>query len=152
MKLEKRWHLMLAASVTSSGFQPRLWAERLVKMLLLEGKRDGPAMCRRDGNLYDSATINREFKERLDDIQSRRPDLIHPNIEVHEVYNIRRSLRRGSVTTAREAGVKEPTIDLVNRWSGYENRGGRRGGQKMRDHYTEIRMMRKGILKYSQAL
>ena len=84
-------------------------------------------------------------------VQKDYPELIQPHLDVDEVYNIWRSLRRGSVSTAREAGVKEGTIDLINRWSGYENRGGRRAG-KMQDYYTEIRMMRKTILKYSMPL
>ena len=143
---------MLSVSVTKSGLKPRLWAERLVKSLLQEGKTDGPAICQEDGSLYDSSIINEEFRRQLIKIQTKRPDLIQPNLDVDEWYNIRRSLRRGSASTAREEGVKESTIDLINRWSGVEFKGGRRGGQKMRDHYTEIRMMKKSILKYSAAL
>ena len=125
--------------------------ECLVVLLLREGKTDGPAICDKDGFVLSSEIINEQFRTYLKMVQDDHPDLIPPHLDVDEVYNIRRSPRRGSVSTAREAGVKEPTIDLINRWSGYENRGGRRAG-KMRDHYTEIRMMKKGILVYSFAL
>ena len=68
------------------------------------------------------------------------------------MFNIRRSFRRGSQTTAREEGVKSSEIDLVNRWRSVESRGGRFGGGSMRDHYTDIRLLRKRLLAYSEAL
>ena len=111
----ERWHLMLSVPVTKSGFKVRMWTERLVKLMLKENKVNGPAICRPDGHLYESGAINSEFKASLAKIQESHPHLIKENVDVFEVYNIRRSLRRGSSSTAREEGVKPDTIDLINR-------------------------------------
>ena len=96
--------------------------------------------------------MNEEFWHQLEKIQKKRPDLIPLELEVAEVYNIRRSLRRGSVTKAREEGVSASVVDTVNRWRTQENRRSGRSGGSMRDYYTEIRLMRKFLLTYSQAL
>ena len=121
-------------------------------MMIREEKFNGPAICTLDGHLNVSSMINSEFKSGLTKIQEMHPHLIKSSVDVYEVYNIRHSLRRGSSSTAREEGVKPDTIDLINRWIGIERRRGGRRGQQMRDHYTEIRMMRRAILKYSAAL
>lgn len=40
--------------------------------------------------------MNTLFHQRLDKVQSLRPDLISTEVDVEEVYGIERSLRRGS--------------------------------------------------------
>ena len=84
-------------------------------------------------------------------MQEARPDLIKVEDDVEDIYNVRRSLRRGSQTTAREAGVPGTDIDLINRWRGVEATGGRASGA-MRDYYTEIRLIHKHLLVYSKSL
>ena len=148
----ERLHLMLAVNVTKSGFKVRDWVERLVVVLWKEGKRDGPAICDRDGYVIDSGKLNQEFRDQLAVVQLHRPDLIKPSINVYELYNIRRSLRRGSLSIARRENVPGTIIDLVNRWSSNENCQGRYKGYRMRDYYTEIRMVMHTILPYSAAL
>ena len=91
-------------------------------------------------------------EEQLATVQSLRPDLIKPNINVFELYNIRRSLRRGSSSIARRENVPGTIIDLVNRWSVNEYTRGRSRGARMRDYYTEIRLVMHTILPYSVAL
>ena len=98
-----------------------------------------------------SGKMNRLFCRELTRVQEQRPDLIKPQEDVEDIYNIRSSLRRGSQTTAREAGVSGPDIDLINRWRGVEATGGRASGA-MRDYYTEIRLMHKRLLVYSKSL
>ena len=73
-------------------------------------------------------------------------------LEIPEAYNVRRSLRRGSVTTAREEGVGKDAIDTVNRWRTAENRRVGRIGGSMREYYTEVRLMCKLLVAYSKAL
>ena len=101
----ERMHLMLSVNITKSGFKVRMWIERLVRTLMNEGKRDGPAMCGEDGYLIDSHPVNKEFREQLAIVQLNRPDLIKASIDVFELYNIRRSLRRGSSSIARRERV-----------------------------------------------
>ena len=151
-EIGERMHLMLSVSETKSGFKVREWVERLVVTLWCEGKRDGPAICDIDGFVIDSTKMNQEFREQLAIVQMYRPDLIKSNINVFELYNIRRSLRRGSSTIARREKVSSTVIDLVNRWSINEYSRGRSRGYRMRDYYTEIRMVLHTILPYSEAL
>ena len=147
----ERWHIMLAASETASGLKPRRWLGMFLLMMLSEGKTEGPAICEPDGQVMSSGKMNRLFWRELTRVQEQRPDLIKPQEDVEDIYNIRRSLRRGSQTTAREAGVSGPDIDLINRWRGVEATGGRASGA-MRDYYTEIRLMHKRLLVYSKSL
>ena len=148
----ERLHLMLSVDVTKSGFKVRDWVERLVLTLWNEGKRDGPAICDSDGYVVEASRMNQEFREQLTIVQIYRPDLIKSNINVFEMYNIRRSLRRGSSSIARREGVSGTVIDLVNRWSINEYSRGRSRGYRMRDYYTEIRMVMHTILPYSASL
>ena len=151
-EIGERLHIMLSVSTTKSGFRVREWVERLVCTLWMEGKTDGPAICDKEGFVMESYKINQEFREQLFIVQSQRPDLIKPHINVFEMYNIRRSLRRGSTSIAVRERVDQTTIDLVNRWSSGENARGRVKGYKMRDYYTEIRMVMHTILPYSASL
>ena len=148
----ERLHLMLSVNETKSGFQVRMWVERFLRILMNEGKRDGPVMCNEDGFLTESGRVNREFREQLAIVQSTRPDLIKPNLDVFDLYNIRRSLRRGSSSIVRRERVDQDIIDLVNRWSVSENSRGKSRGYSMRDYYTEIRLVLHTILPYSAAL
>ena len=151
-EIGERMHLMLSVNITKSGFKVRMWIERWIKTLMNEDKVDGPAMCEEDGFLVESGKVNREFKEQLAIVQSLRPDLIKPNLDVFDLYNIRRSLRRGSSSIARRERVDQDIIDLVNRWSVRENSRGRSRGYSMRDYYTETRLVMHTILPYSAAL
>jgi hypothetical protein len=59
----ERWHLVLLVSVTHSGFNIRLWVERLAKVLMAEGKTSGPAFCNHDGTMLGSTEVDSEFKK-----------------------------------------------------------------------------------------
>lgn len=148
----ERLHLMLSVNETKSGFKVRMWVERLVRTLMNEGKRDGPAICDKEGYLLQTSKINAEFREQLAIVQVYRPDLIKATVNVFEIYNIRRSLRRGSTSIAMRERVSQPIIDLVNRWSIREYSRGKSRGSSMRDYYTEIKLVLHTILPYSAAL
>ena len=100
-EIGERLHFMLSVNQTKSGFKVRVWVERLARMLYQEEKRDDSAIYDKDGYLLDTGRINREFWEQLAIVQDHRPELIKANIDVFELYNIRRSLRRGSSSIAR---------------------------------------------------
>ena len=151
-EIGERMHLMLSVNTTKSGFKVRMKIERWISTLMNEGKVDGPAMCKPDDFLVESGKVNWEFKEQVAIVQAMCPDLIKSNLDVFELYNIRRSLRRGSSSIARRERVSQDIIDLVNRWSVRENSRGRSRGYSMRDYYTEIRMVMHTILPYSEAL
>ena len=72
--------------------------------------------------------------------------------EMWEAYNIGRSCRRGSQTRTWEEGVPSFVINLVNCWQKVErNKGGKPSGS-MGDYYTDIRLIRKRLLSYSESL
>ena len=148
----ERWHLMLAAERTNSGFEIGKWTRRVAKMLKLEGKTSGPVLCNEDGSLINAYEIDAEFHRQLVKIQEGRPDLLHNRVNVETEFSIFRSLRRGSTSRATEVGVSQTAIDLQNRWRTVEyNKGGGPRG-RMRDHYTEIRLARKRLITYSSAM
>lgn len=148
----EQWHLMLTASVTRLGFKVQQWVERLVVVLLKEKKYSGCAFCDEDGEIFCTKLINEEFWKQLEKVRKIRLDLIPLDLDIPEVYNIRRSLMRGSVTTAREEGAGKDAIDTVNRWRTAENRRVGRIGGSMREYYTEVRLVCKLLVAYSKVL
>ena len=78
--------------------------------------------------------------------------LIPDKIDVREKYGIYRSLRKDSNTEAVNQGVNQDAIDLNNRWRKVENTKGRRPTMGIRQHYTEVKLALKTLLRYSGAL
>ena len=148
----ERWHLMLSASITGSGFKVRKWISRLVDILKSERKNSGPAFCHASGLVIKTSEIDGEFHAQLELIQDRRPDLIAPNVDVREEYSVYRSLRRGSTSRVGELGIPDPIVDLHNRWRKVESGGGQIHSSNMRANYTELRLTRKVRLKYTVGL
>jgi hypothetical protein len=68
------------------------------------------------GQVIASGIYETVFHDVLREIQEQRPDLIPANVDFGEVYGFYRSLCRGVTTWARECGVLETDIDLINRW------------------------------------
>ena len=116
----ERFHLMLAVNETRSGLNVRWWVEALTVLLTFEKNTAGPAICDREGFVLKSSLVNEKFHKQLLKVQESHPHLIDPLINVEEEYNIRRSLRRGAVTTAREHNGSKDTVDMINRWSNVE--------------------------------
>lgn len=113
---------MLTASVTKSGFKVQKWVERLVVVLLKEKRYSGYAFSDVAGDTFCPKLVNEEFWKQLEKVRMLCPDLIPSDLDIPEVYNIRRSLRRGSITTAREEGVGKDATGKINRWRTAENR------------------------------
>ena len=147
-------HVAVITNVTASGLQIRLWLERLVWVLMQEGKEfvAGPAFCNHDGNMIRSFQLNEELHNMLKRIQLERPDLIPEGTDIESCYGTFRSFRRGSLTRATEEGVEGPDMDLINRWRKFESSGGSKPHMSMREHYLEIKLVLKRLLAYSKAL
>eukprot|EP00978_Attheya_sp_CCMP212_P036852 scaffold170052_cov43-Attheya_sp.AAC.1 len=88
----------------------------------------------------------------LAEIQIEFPELIGKEIDVYEDVGVSRTLRRTAATQAQAMGVSAEDIDRMNRWRSVENAAGRTAHLRMRDHYADIRLMVKGLLRFSQAL
>ena len=145
----EKWHLMISASETASGFRVRYWVEKVCSILSAESKLSGPAFCHPSGSVIRTAEMDAEFHSQLESIQEKRPDLIPVNVEVREDYSVFRSLRRGSTSRVGELGVPDPIVDLHNRWRKVEIGGGQISSGNMRANYTELRLTKKVRLKYT---
>jgi hypothetical protein len=148
----ERYHMLLMASETASGLEVRKWLERLVDLREGQGKFHGPAFDDGNGQVILSGVYETVFHDLLREIQEDRPDLISAEVEVGEVYGFYRSLRRGVTTWARECGVSEGDIDLINRWRKIEEARGRKPGLSIRDHYTEVVQLKSSKLRFSRAI
>jgi hypothetical protein len=87
-EIGERYHLVLLAPVTQNGIQMRAWLERLINVRESEGRVRGPAFCAEDGKVAYSGTFEAQFHETLEEVQSRRPDLIPVTVDVPEDYGI----------------------------------------------------------------
>ena len=148
----ERYHLTPLASVTDSGLKIRFWVESLVEVREKQGRFHGPAFCKDDtGKPARARDYELYIMDALAEIQSDYPELIGPEIDVYEDVGVSRTLRRTAATRAQEAGVSSPDIDRMNRWRSIENAAGRNANLRMRDHYADIRLLGKGLLRFSQA-
>ena len=131
--------LLALASRTSSGIEIRKWVERLVVLLMKEGKGDkvGPALCERNGMVMARWKINGILRETLLRIQSDT-NLIPSDVDVVNKYSIYRSARRGMYTRAREAKVPEFIIMANMRWSKVQRKSGSIPNLPMTELYLEI--------------
>ena len=117
-----------------------------------KGRRNGPAFSDADGRVERGAIYEAKILDALLIIQEKFPRLIPPSVNVVEEYGIFRSFRRGSLSHARNMGVEGPDLDIINRWRQVENAQGKKPAMRMRDHYSEIRLMLPTLLRYSKAL
>ncbi len=146
------YHLNPLASRSNSGLEIELWVSRLVWAKKMQGLSHGPAFSDSRGQTINSRWLETEILDRFFNIQSRRPDIIPGDVQVHEEYGISRSFRRGSTTEAQNKQVSESDIDLMNRWRNFESARGKRPRMRMQDHYSDIKQSVPSLLCYSQAL
>lgn len=131
--------LLTLASETQSGIQIRKWVERLIILLIREGRSNhvGPAICERDGFLMERWKINGILHDALTRVQAET-DLIPNDIDVTLKYSMHRSARRGMYTRAREAKVPDFIIESNMRWSKFQKRSGGMPNLPMTELYLEI--------------
>lgn len=146
-----RQHLLISASETASGLQPRLWLEALVGLHHQQGRDSGPAICDKEGFVMKQSVMNAAFLSCLEAVREDAPDLFPPDQNVPD-YDVDRSLRRGSDSRAKALGISQQDIDAMNRWRVYENARGKRPSQSMSDRYADVELLRPMFLRYSQPL
>jgi hypothetical protein len=143
---------MPSVSITDSGFEVRMWVEKLVDVLKNEGRSLGPAFCDRKGSTLAYAWIDEKFVDEVKMVQENCPHLIDSSIDVGEHFSIFRSIRKGSTARAVDMKVNQLTIDLHNRWRTLEARGGSKSTKSMQDYYSDLRLTLNSRLAYSRAL
>lgn len=148
--------IRLLARSTSSGIQIGKWVDRLVKILKAEGRDSlgapGPAFCDERGFVLSSGKVNELFHEELIKVQEAHSGLIHREVDVTEIYNIHRSLRRGATSRASELNYTETMINLNNRWRKTQSNKGKGGLQKMSQLYVEVSLVMKSMIAFSASL
>ena len=149
-----RMHVFPLASVTRSGIRIRLWLERLVRLLRVEGKTDCPAFCDEEGFQLTTADLEAVMHPILRKLQDDEayPDVVLAGMVVDVEFRLARSLRRGSESEALDQGLPASTINLVNRWGSYERNRGAEPGFSMLDHYAASANTRYKQISYSAIL
>lgn len=145
----ERYHLLPMARVTNSGVMAGKWADRLARLMVARGRTNGWIFRDKSGTQAKIGSYNDQFFSRLSRIRIRYPHLFEPQIDIGEAYGLRRSLRRGSTTEAKNRGVPEHIVNMNNRWRKVERAKGRRPNFDMQAHYTEIKMALPQLWKYS---
>jgi hypothetical protein len=92
------------------------------------------------------------FHAILGKVQERYPETIPPNVEVMTEFSLRRSLRRGATSQARNQKVPEAVINANNRWRAWEKAKGSAPGGSMLETYTDARANLPARLEFSFAL
>jgi len=141
---------------TKSGVEIRKWVSRLIQILKAERKDSldlpGPAFCDEVGDVLSYQTMNRLFHDELMKIQEAHPDLIQPDVEVAETYNLFRSLRRGATSRASALNYSETLINLNNRWRATQSNKGKGGLKKMSQLYVDVSLVLDTLLEFSASL
>ena len=147
-----RYHLTPLASKTHSGLEVKKWVGRLLDARAAEGRFHGPAFGDPQGRVDKTSVYEGAILDRLAAIQRKFPKLFGKDTDVYEEYGISRSFRRGATSEARARGVHPDDVDMANRWRNVENSKGRKPRLKMRDHYSDIRLMVPMLIRFSAAL
>jgi hypothetical protein len=151
-EIGEQWHYMPLALRTASGIEVKFWTNALRSWYGCQGITNGPCFRDDKGRRVKASSFGRSFIDHLLDIQKDRPDLIPASVDVSEEYGTSRSLRRGSDSQALNQGVPEGDIIRNNRWRGVEAAKGKRVSLSMINHYADVKLIVKRLLKYSTML
>jgi hypothetical protein len=148
--------LWVLVPITKSGIQIEWWVDCLIKLLKEEGRNDtrtpGPAFCDESGFVLAYSTLNGWFHEEMVKLQRAHPETIPSDLDIVEVYNLYRSLRRGATSRATALNYSETVINLNNRWRMTQSNKGKGGLIKMSQLYVEVTLVLEGLLEFSASL
>lgn len=151
-----RCHLLPCTYQTSSGIKPYEWIQALLKIKAEQNLSDGPAISDSKGFVLSSSVIDNlmhEILEQLFDTQKELfPKIINNVEDIRENYQAFRSFRRTSSTRAQEERVNVDDVNLISRWHSIDKAGGKRPNFEMRFHYTQVELLVKPFLRYTNAM
>ena len=90
------------------------------------------------------------FHDILRKVQRAHHNLIEPEVDVAEDFSVRRSLRRGGTSQARNQGVPEDVINTNNRWRSKEKAQARASKGSLLETYTDVLANLPLRLRFSQ--
>lgn len=149
----ERHYLVAVVPNSKSGINVGLWMDRMIKCHQNNKKYNGWVFPREVGEgRAKISDFDPLFHEALRDVQSKRPDLIKGDVEVGDVFSLRRSLRRGSTTHARNMKVPEENIEFNNGWRKSQRAKAKAPSLSMVQHYTDVKLALPYVLRYSENL
>ena len=133
-------HKIPLVPVTASGISNVTWLVELLLQYEAAGTTVGP-LFRHHPTSERAITIRQLdvwLHSAMTDLQDQRPDLLGENTEDITKFSVRRSIRRGSTTQARNKKIPKNVVDLNNRWRTQESAGARFAHANMIDLYTDV--------------
>jgi hypothetical protein len=106
------YHMMPVMYTTPRGLETGKWIERVLMEYRRKGVVSGYMFRNPDGSKIRSSSMNHKFHDRLELIQSLKPQLITQDTEVRDEYGVSRSFRRGGTSTATNNGAPPLVIKL----------------------------------------
>lgn len=153
---QDRCHLFPCVSITSSRIPVKNWVYSLLNRKRADGYIDGPAISDLNGKVKTTTRLDEQLVEVLEDIYDETPSLFPASItskdDINIFYSVFRTPRRSSATRAMEKNVSVSDIESVNRWESKERAKGNRPNFPMRQHYTQVELLLKPFLRYTNAM
>ena len=149
-----RRHKIPLAAETKSGIKNAVWMTRLLNLYSLIGVEEGPLIRLRPRS--DQAASIREldilWHKSLYVMQIAHSSLVPDLTESGASFSVRRSLRRGSTTQARNQRIPKDVVVLNNRWRKQDHAGNRFAESEMLEVYTDVVAALRTLLQYSEEL
>jgi hypothetical protein len=143
-------YMIPIAGKTKSGINFFEWTERFLGRLELEGRTDGWAFMRANGERAKAADYRRDIFTKLEKIQETT-DLIDPGCNVWEEYGEQRSGRRCFVLVSTINKIPRHVMELQCRWMTDRENGVRTVQRSMIHNYSEVRNMLSVLIRPSKA-
>ena len=138
------------AGTTILGINSFIWTQRFTDNVSKDGRVEGWAFLRPDGTRAKVSDYRRNIFLKLEEIQATT-NLIDPEYNIWEDYEIQRLGRRFFTTHTIKMGVKPMLIELQARWSTDRARGEQSVQRTMIHNYAEARHMKDTLKQPSQA-
>ena len=145
-----RWHCLPIADGSKSNIPARRWISRQVhrRVLAQKGGTTGMLFARARGGKASFGDYDPLFREYLTRLREQDPGLFTQVVKIED-YSLRRSPRRGAITTAANNKVDETTIELIGRWRKKEAAKGAEPGLSMRQVYTQVSHAVEALSRFS---
>lgn len=98
------------------------------------------------------AEIDFLFHWMLHEVQKRDPSIVRDDVDIEEVYSVRRSLRRGATSEACYARIPTDVINANNRWRSNFHSKGIRPNLSMVEHYSDAEVLAPTLIRFSKML
>jgi len=146
----ERFHCLPIADQGKSKVPSRKWIGRLMaRRCHVDGDERGWLFLNKKGKRAKISDYDELFKSYVKRAHAKAPREFASGTKLDQ-YSLRRSLRRGSTTTAGNNQVPKPVVDRINRWRKDNRDGGDpMAGLTMFEVYTEVKNSIDSALRYS---